>query len=90
MLNYEKLYRIIFNGITDALDSMDKEGYSQAKMKLVSAQQAAEEYFISGEEDGLREAEAAEPALALDAPGEYPFLYDDIGVKTGAERDKAR
>ena len=52
MLDYEKLYRIIFNGITDALDAFEREGYQRAKEVLVKAQQAAEDYYVENGEDG--------------------------------------
>jgi hypothetical protein len=65
MLSYEKLYRIVFNGITDALDSMEKEGYAQAKMKLIDAQRAAEDYFINGEDNDLNGAAEFAPIRPL-------------------------
>lgn len=49
MPDYEKLYRIVFNGITDALDAIERENYQRAKEMLVKAQQAAEDYYV---EDG--------------------------------------
>jgi hypothetical protein len=51
MMDYEKLYRILFNGITDALDVFEREGYQCAKEVLVKAQQAAEDYYIESGED---------------------------------------
>jgi hypothetical protein len=49
-MDYETLYRIIFNGITDAIDCMEKDGYAMAKETLIRAQQAAEDYYISADE----------------------------------------
>lgn len=52
MLNYEKLYRILFNGITDALMNLDKNTVDAAKARLILAQQEAENYYIlDGESD---------------------------------------
>lgn len=51
-MNYEKLYRIIFNGVADAIECMENEGgCPRAKEVLIRAQQAAEEYYISAEEE---------------------------------------
>ena len=50
MLDYEKLYRILFNGITDALEAYEQEGDLRAKEVLIKAQQAAEDYYIEAEE----------------------------------------
>ncbi|NLT14391.1 MAG: hypothetical protein GXY05_08615 [Clostridiales bacterium] len=52
MPDYEKLYRIVFNGITDALDAIEREEYQRAREILVKAQQAAEDYYV---EDGEEE-----------------------------------
>lgn len=51
MLDYERLYRILFNGITDALDSFERDGYAGAKETLMKAQQAAEDFYIEAEDD---------------------------------------
>jgi hypothetical protein len=48
-MDYEKLYRILFNGITDALEAYETEGYQSAKDTLIRAQQAAEDYYIEGD-----------------------------------------
>jgi hypothetical protein len=50
-MDYETLYRIIFNGITDAIDCMEKDGYAMAKETLIKAQQAAEDFFLSADEE---------------------------------------
>ena len=31
MMDYEKLYRIVFNGITDALDALEREDYESER-----------------------------------------------------------
>ncbi|NMA25656.1 MAG: hypothetical protein GX936_08325 [Clostridiales bacterium] len=55
MLDYERLYRIMFNGITDAVECMEQDDYERAKETLIRAQQAAEEYYMTAdEEDGGR------------------------------------
>jgi hypothetical protein len=52
MPDYEKLYKIVFNGLTDAVECMENGGCERAKEMLIRAQQTAEEYFMqSGEED---------------------------------------
>jgi hypothetical protein len=50
MLDYETLYRILFNGITDAIYEIDNRNYGADLARLVQAQQAAEDVFISAEE----------------------------------------
>jgi hypothetical protein len=47
MLDYEKLYRILFNGITDALLCIEAKNYPEAAFTLIRAQQQAEDYYIS-------------------------------------------
>ena len=73
MLDYQKLYRIIFNGITDAIECLETgAGYLQAKETLVKAQQAAEEYFISEEDDGAADESAANLRALPDDPCQDP------------------
>ena len=48
-MNYEKLYHLLFNAITDALEQMEKENYGTAKETLIAAQQQAEEIYITAE-----------------------------------------
>ena len=50
MQNYEKLYHLLFNAITDALEQMDAQNYGEAKKTLISAQQKAEEIYINSAE----------------------------------------
>ncbi|NLA85676.1 MAG: hypothetical protein GX847_00005 [Clostridiales bacterium] len=75
MLNYEKLYRILFNGITDAIDTFEREGYENAREVLMKAQQAAEEYFISGEEE---EDENDPPSGGVEAMPLYVVPQDRL------------
>ena len=48
-MNYEKLYHLLFNAITDALEQMEKQNYGTAKKNLIAAQQEAEEIYITAE-----------------------------------------
>jgi hypothetical protein len=52
MVNYEVLYKVLFNGMTDAVWAMERQDYDGARAALVKAQQEAEELFISDEEAG--------------------------------------
>ena len=47
---YKKSYFILFNGITDTLAALDAGKLAEARMRLIRAQQEAEEAYIS--EDG--------------------------------------
>ena len=47
MQDYQKLYTILFNACTDAVEAMD---FGTARTLLVRAQQEAEEQYISAEE----------------------------------------
>ena len=48
-MNYEKLYHLLFNAITDALEQMEQQNYGTAKETLITAQQKAEEIYMSAE-----------------------------------------
>ena len=48
-MNYEKLYHLLFNTITDALEQMEQQNYGTAKETLITAQQEAEEIYMSAE-----------------------------------------
>ena len=50
MPDYAKLYRLLFNAITDALDRMDKKDVRTASQILIAAQQTTEELYISADE----------------------------------------
>ena len=47
MANYDKMYSLLFNAITDALEKLEKQNLGDAKDILISAQQKAE--------DGIRD-----------------------------------
>jgi hypothetical protein len=53
MVNYEALYKALFNGLTDAIWALEREDYGSARLTLIKAQQEAEELFISDEEFDL-------------------------------------
>jgi len=46
MVDYERLYSILFNGITDAIVSLEKQNYGQTKDYLIRIQQKAEDIYI--------------------------------------------
>ena len=45
-MNYEKMYHLLFNAITDALEQMEKQNLGSAKDLLSTAQQKAEEIYM--------------------------------------------
>lgn len=47
MPDYQKLYTLMFNAATDALADMDAMNFGAARERLKSAQQQAEELYIS-------------------------------------------
>lgn len=49
--DYKKPYLILFNGITDALDSMERMNFGRAKDILQDAQINAEEAYLSAGEE---------------------------------------
>ena len=55
MQNYQKLYTLLFNACTDAVEAMERMDFGMAKTILVSAQQQAEEQYISTEEPAAAE-----------------------------------
>lgn len=50
MPDYKKLYALLFNAITDAVEALERQNYGAARDTLVAAQQAAEEMYVSQEE----------------------------------------
>ena len=48
-MNYEKMYHLLFNAITDALAQIEKQKYGDAKSTLIAAQQKAEEMYITAQ-----------------------------------------
>lgn len=49
MPDYQKMYCVLFNAITDALEEMERN-VDTAKERLISAQQQTEELYIRAEE----------------------------------------
>ena len=49
MPNYEKMYFMLFNAITDALRLLEQDDIAGASVKLYTAQYLAEEEYISEE-----------------------------------------
>ena len=45
-MNYEKMYHLLFNATTDALEQMEKQNLGSAKDLLTTAQQKAEEIYM--------------------------------------------
>ena len=50
-MDYQKLYHILFNVVTDSLESMAAQNFGQAAACLRQTQQTCEELYIEGEED---------------------------------------
>lgn len=48
-MDYQKLYSLLFNAITDALEAMEAQNFGQARQALVSAQQQTEELYMDSE-----------------------------------------
>ena len=48
-MDYEKLYHLLFNAITDALKQMESQNFGTAKETLITAQQEAGELYMSAE-----------------------------------------
>ena len=48
-MDYEKLYHLLFNAITDASKQMESQNFGTAKETLITAQQEAEELYMSAE-----------------------------------------
>ena len=45
MEDFPKYYTRLFNGITDAIEALQKQKYEQAQLILIRAQQVAEELY---------------------------------------------
>ena len=51
MVNYQKLYTMLFNAAADALEALEARNYGLAGDILRRAQQEAEEQFLEAEEE---------------------------------------
>lgn len=60
MPNYQKMYVIAFNAISDALEELDKLNIGTAKRQLREAQFHTEELYISQAEEDSRGSGASE------------------------------
>lgn len=49
MVDYEKLYHILFNAITDALELIEQRSYGSAERALEAAQRRTEELYVENE-----------------------------------------
>ena len=47
MPDYQKLYTLLFNAITDAVRQLEQQNFGAAKDILIASQQQAEEQYIS-------------------------------------------
>ena len=45
-VDYQILYHMLFNACTDALNDLEDQNFGQAKARLISAQQEAEECYL--------------------------------------------
>ena len=45
-MSYEKMYHLLFNAITDALEQMEKQNLGSAKDLLTTVQQKTEEIYM--------------------------------------------
>ena len=50
MPNFEKLYHMLFNAMTDAVDCLERGETKAARLLLIRAQQQAEELYLAAEE----------------------------------------
>ena len=50
MADYNKMYLLLFNAISDALEQMESQNYGNAKDMLIAARQKAEEIYITAED----------------------------------------
>ena len=50
MPDYEKMYHLLFNAITDALTQLEAQNYGDVKDALIFAQQKAKEIYITAED----------------------------------------
>ena len=50
MADYNKMYLLLFNAISDALENIEGQNYGDATELLIAAQQKAEEIYITAED----------------------------------------
>ena len=49
MEDYRKMYLLLFNAVTSALEQLEKQNLGEAKDLLITAQQKAEKIYITAE-----------------------------------------
>ena len=84
MEDYAKLYHLLFNAITDALEQMNAQNFGSAKETLVSAQQKQKKFLLQ---------QRTEKEAALSAASEAMPPPQNIcrqSPVTRASRSKAR
>ena len=47
-MDYSKLYYMLFNAVTNAIECIDSGNYGKAKQLLISVQRQTEELYIEG------------------------------------------
>ena len=50
MVDYQRLYTMVFNGITDALRQLDEQNYGNVRLILKNTQIDAEQLYLIQEE----------------------------------------
>ena len=50
MEEYKKMYMLLFNAMTDALEQMKAQNFGEARETLIAAQRAAEDIYIHAED----------------------------------------
>ena len=48
-MDYQKLYHILINAVTDSLENMAEQNFGQASACLLQAQQTCEKLYMDGE-----------------------------------------
>ena len=51
MVDYQKMYSILFNAITDAVNEMEENKFCKALEILILAQQTTEAMYITAEDE---------------------------------------
>ena len=50
MPDYQKLYTMLFNSMTDAVNAIEKDDIESAKRIMMNAQQKAEDMYVESED----------------------------------------
>ena len=81
MEDYAKLYHLLFNAITDALEQMNAQNFGSAKETLVSAQQKAEEIYITAENYKRSSPERGERSNAAPSEATAGWIIQKGGAR---------